>query len=158
MFFQSSGHPIPQRGQTRPQSSRPAPSPIIAASLVPPSPATSAACTGTSGTQLHSKRRIALQCLPWLRNHKATRTNVHFVDIVRPPLEDFQPIALRLRLALLGIYIGKLPAGTWHTPSSRGQLFTDSVADSPDITRPPQRMAALQNSVSLLRVMPYTPA
>ena len=27
------------------------------------------------------------------------------MDIVRPPLEDFQPIALRLRLALLGIYI-----------------------------------------------------
>ena len=84
------------------------------------------------------------------------------MDIVRPPLEDFQPITLRLRLALLGIYIGKLPAGTWHTPSARGQLspqgITDSVADSPDITRPPQRMAALQNSVSLLLFMPYTPA
>ena len=29
------------------------------------------------------------------------------MDIVRPSLEDFQPIALRLRLALLGIYIVK---------------------------------------------------
>ena len=29
------------------------------------------------------------------------------MDIVRPSLEDFQPIALRLRLALLGIYIAK---------------------------------------------------
>ena len=29
------------------------------------------------------------------------------MDIVRPPLEDFQPITLRLRLAFLGIYIVK---------------------------------------------------
>ena len=54
-----------------------------------------------NGTQ-YEKTRQSLAS-----SHKATGTNVHFVDIVRPSLEDFQPIALRLRLALLGIYIVK---------------------------------------------------
>ena len=60
----------------------------------------------------------ASSLLPWRTNHprsgcrasdvqQTQRTNVHFVDIVRPSLEDFQPIALRLRLAFLGIYIAK---------------------------------------------------
>ena len=45
-------------------------------------------------------------------SHKAICTNVHFVDIVHPSLEDFQPIARRLRLALLGIYIAKYRAAS----------------------------------------------
>ena len=45
-------------------------------------------------------------------SRKAICTNIHFVDIVRPSLEDFQPIALHLRLALLGIYIAKYRAAS----------------------------------------------
>ena len=66
----------------------------------------------------------ASSLLPWRTNHprsgcrasdvqQTQRTNVHFADIVRPSLEDFQPIALRLRLAFLGIYIAKAENAGW---------------------------------------------